>query len=79
MTTPAVTTPLVRVVVLNFDGGQMTIDCLDSLLATDWPADKLEIVLVDNGSLDNVAERVKAEYPQVRLLEPFENLGGRFA
>ncbi len=68
-------TPLVRVVVLTFDGGQMTIDCLDSLLATDWPADKMEIVLVDNGSLDDVAERVKADYPQVRLLEPLENLG----
>ncbi|MBI4882969.1 MAG: glycosyltransferase family 2 protein [Actinobacteria bacterium] len=68
-------TPLVRVVVLNFDGGQMTIDCLDSLLATNWPADKLEIVLVDNGSLDDVAERVRVEYPQVRLLEPLANLG----
>ncbi len=75
VTTPVVTTPLVRVVVLNFDGGQMTLDCLNSLLATDWPADKLEIVLVDNGSLDHVAERVRADYPGVRLLEPFENLG----
>ena len=53
----------------------MTIDCLDSLLAADWPADKLEIVLVDNGSLDNVADRVRADYPQVRLLEPLANLG----
>jgi GT2 family glycosyltransferase len=66
---------LVRVVVLTFDGGQMTIDCLDSLLASDWPADKLEIVVVDNGSLDDVAERVRADYPQVKLLEPLENLG----
>jgi len=49
-------TPLVRVVVLTFDGGQMTIDCIDSLLATDWPAERMEIVLVDNGSLDDVAD-----------------------
>ena len=28
-------TPFVRVVVINYDGGQMTIDCLESLLATD--------------------------------------------
>ena len=67
--------PLVCVVVLTFDGGQMTIDCIDSLLATDWPADRLEIVLVDNGSLDDVADRVRSGYPQVRLLEPIENLG----
>lgn len=68
-------TPLVRVVVLTFDGGQMTIDCIDSLLATDWPAERMEIVLVDNGSLDDVADRVRAGYPQVRLLEPLANLG----
>ena len=67
--------PFVRVVVLSFDGGQMTIDCLESLLAVDWPADRMEIVLVDNGSLDDVADRVRAEYPHVRLLEPLENLG----
>jgi GT2 family glycosyltransferase len=69
--------PLVRVVVLNFDGGQMTLDCLDSLLATDWADDRLEIVMVDNGSLDDVVERVAANdrYKSVRVLEPLANLG----
>lgn len=69
------TTPRVRVVVLSFDGGQMTIDCLQSLVATDWPADRLEIVMVDNGSLDNITPRVNALLPQVRVLEPLANLG----
>ena len=41
----------------------MTFECLDSLLASDWPADRLEIVLVDNGSLDDVVERVAARRP----------------
>lgn len=67
--------PRVRVVVLNFDGGQMTLDCLDSLLATEWPAERLEIVVVDNGSLDNLADRIRAEYRQVRLVELLENRG----
>jgi len=67
--------PRVRVVVLSFDGGQMTIDCLESLLATDWPADALEIVMVDNGSLDDVTERVRRTMPRVRILEPLANLG----
>lgn len=69
--------PLVRVVVLNFDGGQLTIDCLDSLLASDWPADRLEIVLVDNGSLDDVLDRLAADdrYASVRVFEPLANLG----
>lgn len=64
-----------RVVVLSFDGGQMTIDCLESVLATDWPVERLEVVVVDNGSLDDVAERVRATMPQVRILEPLANLG----
>lgn len=68
-------TPRVRVVVLSFDGGQMTIDCLQSLVATDWPSDRLEIVMVDNGSLDNITPRVNALLPQVRVLEPLANLG----
>ncbi len=68
-------TPFVRVVVINFDGWQMTIDCLESLLATDWPADRLEVVMVDNGSLDDVVDRVRVELPHVRVIEPLANTG----
>lgn len=73
----AVTTefPRVRVVILSFDGGDMTLDCLESLSKTEWPADRLEIVMVDNGSLDNIASRVAERFPQVRILEPLANLG----
>lgn len=67
--------PFVRIVVLSFDGGQMTIDCIDSLLRTKWPTDRFEIVMVDNGSLDDVTARVRAGYPMVRVLEPLRNLG----
>lgn len=67
--------PFIRVVVINFDGGQMTIDCLQSLLATDYPADRFEIVMVDNGSLDDVVERVRVELPTVRIIESLHNTG----
>ncbi len=63
--------------VLNFDGGDMTFECLDSLLASDWPLDRLDIVMVDNGSLDDVVERIADDerYRSVRVLEPLANLG----
>ena len=67
--------PFVRIVVLSFDGGQMTLDCIESLAKTDWPRDRYEIVMVDNGSLDDVTERVRAQYQNVRILEPLRNLG----
>jgi len=68
-------TPFVRVVVLAFDGVDMTLECIRSVLGSDWPSDRLEIVLVDNGSLDDVVGRVRHEFPQVRILEPMRNLG----
>jgi GT2 family glycosyltransferase len=72
---PVTPAPMVRIVVLTFDGGDLTMACLRSLLALDHPADRREIVLVDNGSLDDVAERVRAEMPEVTVLEPLANLG----
>ncbi len=67
--------PFVRIVVIHFDGGQMTLDCLHSLMATDWPPDRLEILLVDNGSLDDVVSRVRVEMPYIRVVEPLANTG----
>ena len=67
--------PFVRVVVLDFDGGEMTLDCLDALARTEWPADRFEIVLVDNGSVVDVTEEVRRRHPQVRILRPLANLG----
>jgi len=73
--TSAPAVPFVRVVVLTFDGGDLTLSCLRSLYELDWPRDRLEIVLVDNGSLDDVAERTRREFPEIIVLEPLENLG----
>jgi GT2 family glycosyltransferase len=68
-------TPRVRVVVLNHNGGDLTIDCLHRLLHTDWPAPQLEVVLVDNASDDGVVARVRRELPVVDVRESATNLG----
>ena len=67
--------PLVRVVVVNFNGGDLTLDCLRTLLVTEWPDDRLHVVLVDNASTDGVVERVRAGYPGVTVIESGANLG----
>lgn len=69
------TPPFIRVVVLAYDGVQMTLECIESLVNSNWPQDCLEIVLVDNGSLDDVVERVENQFPRVRVIEPLKNLG----
>jgi hypothetical protein len=67
--------PLVRAVIVNYEGGDLTLACVRSLLATDWPADRLEVVLVDNASHDGVADTVERELPGVRVVRSPTNRG----
>jgi GT2 family glycosyltransferase len=66
---------MVRVVVINFDGGPVTLRCLDALLATDHPSDRLEIVVVDNASVDGLLWTIREQYPSVRLIVSDVNEG----
>jgi len=68
-------TPRVRVVVLNYDGGDMTIRCLEALHAVEWPPEALEIVLVDNASIDGIVPIVERTMPSVRVVEHTHNVG----
>jgi GT2 family glycosyltransferase len=65
----------VGVVIVNHKGGDLTLECLRSVVRTEWPADQLRVVLVDNASDDGVAARVRAELPVVRVLEQVSNDG----
>ena len=67
--------PLVHVVVVDYGGGALTLACLRSLVATDWPADRLRIVLVDNASPEAVTDRVRAELAEVRVITSAVNRG----
>ena len=49
--------------------------CLRSLLQSEWPAEALDVVLVDNGSTDGVAARLRAELPGVQVIDAGGNLG----
>ena len=48
--------------------------CLDSLRAYP-PATEMKVVVVDNASGDGTAEMVRADYPDVELIEASRNLG----
>ena len=52
--------PFVSVIVPVRDGESTIADCLDSILATDYPADRREIVVVDNGSSDGTTALIQA-------------------
>jgi GT2 family glycosyltransferase/glycosyltransferase involved in cell wall biosynthesis len=68
--------PVVSVVVVNYRGADDTITCLRSLrddLA--YPADRLQVICVDNASGDGSVERIRANVPGVQLIESPANLG----
>ena len=67
--------PTVSVVVLNFNGLKHLEPCFTSLQALDYPADKLELMLVDNGSSDASLAFMRERFPGVRLVETGGNLG----
>ncbi|MDQ6725218.1 MAG: glycosyltransferase family 2 protein [Actinomycetota bacterium] len=66
---------MVRVVVVNYNGGDLTLACLRSVLRTEWPPERLDVVMVDNGSTDGVSAAVAAELPAVRIVDAGANLG----
>lgn len=63
----------VLVVVLNWNGWRDTLDCLASLENLDYS--NYGVVVVDNGSTDESAARIRAAYPHIDLLETNANLG----
>jgi GT2 family glycosyltransferase len=67
--------PLVRLVVLNYNGGELVVQCLEGLAKLDWPADRLEVVVVDNASTDGSDIVIAERFPGVRLVRSPRNYG----
>jgi GT2 family glycosyltransferase len=68
-------TPTVGIAIVNRDGRDLLLRCLDSLAGIDWPKNALEIVVVDNASSDGSMEAVRERHPEVRVVEEERNLG----
>jgi len=72
--TETVTTPRVTALVLNWRTPDDTLAAVRSLRASRWPA--LDLLVVENGSGDDSAERLQRELPgEVELLVSEVNLG----
>ncbi len=67
--------PHVSVIVLNWNGRDYLASCFDSLQALDYPRDRLELVMVDNGSRDGSVEFLRAHTPRVKIVEIGQNVG----
>ena len=65
--------PATYAVVLNWNGRDYTLRCLDSLARVSDPP--VRVVCVDNGSTDGSVEAIRERHPGVQLIENGANLG----
>ncbi|HSW89028.1 MAG TPA: glycosyltransferase family 2 protein [Candidatus Saccharimonadales bacterium] len=65
--------PSVFIIILNWNGLEDTIDCIDSVLKNDYS--NYKIVMVDNGSKDDSVVTLQRKYSKIPLIVNKENLG----
>ena len=67
--------PSISVIVVNLNGKSYLESCLQSLSTQDYPAEQVEIILVDNGSQDGSVEFVASRFPAVHIIRNEQNTG----
>lgn len=70
--------PQISVILVNYNGKAFIEECLDSLVQ-DPGAERMEILVVDNGSRDGSPELINQKYPEVKLIKNTENRGYAWA
>jgi hypothetical protein len=65
--------PLVSVIVLNYNAGELLLNCIESVKKSAYK--NLEIIVVDNISTDKSQEICKEKHPDIKLIQNDENFG----
>ena len=65
--------PLVSIIILNYNGGKLLVDCVESIYNSDYK--NFEVIIVDNFSKDESHKECKKKFNQVILINNLENLG----
>lgn len=66
---------VVSVVLVNYKGADDTITALRAFDQVDWPADRLELVVVDNDSQDGSVARIREAVPHAVVVPADSNTG----
>ena len=65
--------PLVFILILNYNGRATLPDCLRSIFHLDYPL--FRVVVIDNASTDGSFEQAKKSYPKAHFIKNSENVG----
>jgi GT2 family glycosyltransferase len=64
---------LASIIILNYNGGNTIIDCIDSIF--NFTKNNFELILIDNNSKDKSHLECKKKHDEIILIENNENLG----
>lgn len=67
--------PRCAIVILNLNGRHHLKPCFETLAALDYPKDKFEVILVENGSTDGSADEMRRDHQWVKLHVNERNVG----
>ena len=67
--------PLASIIIPNYNGLRFLQTCFDALLAQTYPAERTEIILVDDASTDESVPFVRQHYPEVKIVQLARNSG----
>ncbi len=65
--------PLVSIIIVSWNARENLEECLSSLFKISYK--NYEVILVDNGSIDNSVKYVKRNFPVIKIVESNKNLG----
>jgi len=65
--------PLVSIIILNYNAGNLLLNCVDSVFKSTYP--NFEVLVVDNISTDNSHIICKEKFEKIHLIKNKENLG----
>ena len=67
------TNSLVSIIILNYNAGELLLNCVESVLKTNY--DNFEVIVVDNVSNDNSHKKCKERFEKIILIENKKNYG----
>jgi len=66
--------PLVSIVIPTYNRKEKLIRLINSILQSEYPQDKLEIIVVDDASTDGTYEEIKARFQGIKIIRNEEKL-----
>ena len=67
--------PFVSIVIPTYNGKKLLAVCLPSLRGQSYPADRFEVIVVDDASSDDTLAYLAGEFPEVRVVALAQNSG----